>query len=97
MSHAVLSTETQPKDAVQGPTKPSLASYPPTGAGWQPTAAALPDKTDPQAAARVMAHYAEVPAAPAHKEEPAAGTDGAKAADGTRPIPRPKNRRNGRS
>lgn len=81
MSHAVLSTETQPKDAVQGPTKPSLASYPPTGAGWPPNAAALPGKTDPQAAASVMAHYAEVPAAPAHKEEPAAKAAEAKAAD----------------
>ena len=59
------------RDAAQGcdagAAKPSLASYPPTGAGWQPTSAALPGKTDPQAAASVMAHYTEVPAAPAHK------------------------------
>lgn len=81
MSHAVLSTETQPKEAVQGPSGPSLALYPAAGVGWPPTAGALPAKTDPQAAARVMAHYAEVPAAPAHKEEPAAKAAAAKAAD----------------
>lgn len=81
MSHAVLSTETQPKEAVQGPVSPSLASHHPAGAGWQPTPELLPGKTDPQAAARVMAHYAEVPAAPAHKEEPAAKAAGAKAVD----------------